>query len=94
MVLLRYHFLVILVENFHKILMLILITNFSPNPCSNEIDLETKKYSNQKPDLIIGIGGGASMDVAKALSVSIGHDEDILIFDESLGGDERIIAKS
>lgn len=64
--------------------------DFSPNPVSSEIDLETKKHFSNKPDLIIGIGGGASMDVAKALSVSIGHDEGILIFDEALGGDERI----
>ena len=45
--------------------------NFSPNPSLKEMTSLSKKYSNEEFNIIIGIGGGSSMDVAKILSVGI-----------------------
>ena len=61
-------------------------SEFSPNPLSSEID----QFEDKNIDLIIAIGGGASMDVAKALSVSIDHPGKILDYDELKGGDKKI----
>jgi len=65
-------------------------SSFSPNPISTEIDKAKTSLSLSNPSLIIGLGGGASIDVAKALSVSLSHPEKVLSYDEALGGDKKI----
>ncbi len=44
---------------------------FESNPSLNDLILISKKHSKRPPDLIIGLGGGSAMDVAKIASVSI-----------------------
>ena len=67
-----------------------IFNSFSPNPKSNEIDDVHTNLNLPTPDLIIGIGGGASLDAAKSLSVTLSHQKSILTFDEALGGDQKI----
>ncbi|MEL1229459.1 MAG: phosphonoacetaldehyde reductase [Candidatus Neomarinimicrobiota bacterium] len=45
--------------------------NFSSNPAMEDIVKISKKYSDANLDLIVGLGGGSAMDVAKIASVSI-----------------------
>ncbi len=73
-------------EKFEENFDVMTFSEFSPNPLSNEID----QFEDKNIDLIIAIGGGASMDVAKALSVSIDHPGKILDYDEAKGGDNKI----
>jgi len=68
-------------------------STFSPNPLNNEIDSITDNLAGFLPDLVLAVGGGASMDVAKAVSVSIGHEGSILRYDDALGGDGLIEPK-
>lgn len=43
-------------------------SEFSPNPKKQEIDSGIEVYKKQKIDLVIAIGGGSTMDVAKAIN--------------------------
>jgi alcohol dehydrogenase class IV len=44
-------------------------------------------YDQAKSDCIIGIGGGAGLDVARAILLRINHREDLFKYDDLVGGD-------
>ena len=46
-------------------------TNFSPNPSVMELKLIAEKYSNSDIEVIVGLGGGSAMDVAKISTLAI-----------------------
>lgn len=41
-------------------------------------------------DSIIGLGGGAAMDVARAIALNINHHRDLFDYDDLIGGDKYI----
>ncbi len=45
------------------------LTDVSPNPQTQDIDMMTAKYAGHASDVIIGIGGGSVLDSAKALAM-------------------------
>jgi alcohol dehydrogenase class IV len=50
----------------------------------------TDVYDNTKRDSIIGIGGGAALDVARAIVLRVNHREDLFKYDDLIGGDVYI----
>ena len=57
------------------------------NPVKSDV-LKGKAVFNQTDrDCIIGIGGGAAMDVARAITLSIHHHRDLFDYDDLIGGD-------
>jgi len=44
-------------------------------------------YDNTGRDSVIGIGGGAALDVARALVLRVNHREDLFKYDDLIGGD-------
>ena len=65
---------------------------FGSNPSLSDITKITQKYRNSSLDLIIGLGGGSAMDVAKISCVSIpasqkGLEIDDLLIDAKLFSD-------
>ena len=44
-------------------------------------------YDESRRDSIIGIGGGAAIDVARAIALRVNHREDLFIYDDLKGGD-------
>jgi alcohol dehydrogenase class IV len=48
--------------------------NFSINPKFEDLQLGIKEYHDFKPDLIIGVGGGSAMDMAKLIHYMSDHD--------------------
>ncbi|HWB63589.1 MAG TPA: iron-containing alcohol dehydrogenase, partial [Chitinophagales bacterium] len=44
-------------------------------------------WDNTKSDCIIGIGGGAALDVARAIVLRVNHREDLFKYDDLIGGD-------
>src|SRR5436190_7061227 len=57
------------------------------NPVKSDVYRGTDVYDNTGRDSIIGIGGGAALDVARAIVLRINHREDLFKYDDLIGGD-------
>src|SRR5438034_1460228 len=57
------------------------------NPVKSDVYKGTDVYDNNQSDSIIGIGGGAALDVARAIALRINHREDLFKYDDLIGGD-------
>ncbi|MFI5130015.1 MAG: iron-containing alcohol dehydrogenase [Chitinophagales bacterium] len=57
------------------------------NPVKSDVYNGTDVYDNTKRDSIIGIGGGAALDVARAIVLRVNHREDLFKYDDLIGGD-------
>jgi alcohol dehydrogenase class IV len=57
------------------------------NPVKSDVYKGTDMYDATKRDCIIGIGGGAAMDVARAIVLRINHRDDLFKYDDLIGGD-------
>ena len=57
------------------------------NPVKSDVYKGTEMYDATKRDSVIGIGGGAAMDVARAIVLRINHREDLFKYDDLVGGD-------
>ena len=57
------------------------------NPVKSDVYKGTEVYDNTKRDSIIGIGGGAALDVARAIVLRVNHREDLFKYDDLIGGD-------
>ena len=57
------------------------------NPVKSDVYKGTDVYDETKRDCIIGIGGGAAIDVARAIVLRVHHREDLFKYDDLIGGD-------
>lgn len=57
------------------------------NPVKSDVYKGTDAYDLTKRDSIIGIGGGAALDVARAIVLRVNHREDLFKYDDLIGGD-------
>ena len=57
------------------------------NPVKSDVYKGCDAYDNGQCDCIIGIGGGAAIDVARAILLRINHREDLFKYDDLIGGD-------
>ncbi len=57
------------------------------NPVKSDVYKGADAYDAAKCDCIIGIGGGAAIDVARAILLRINHREDLFKYDDLIGGD-------
>jgi alcohol dehydrogenase class IV len=57
------------------------------NPVKSDVYNGADVYDETKRDSIIGIGGGAALDVARAVVLRINHREDLFKYDDLIGGD-------
>jgi alcohol dehydrogenase class IV len=57
------------------------------NPVKSDVYKGTDVFDNTKRDSIIGIGGGAALDVARAIVLRVNHREDLFKYDDLIGGD-------
>jgi alcohol dehydrogenase class IV len=56
------------------------------NPVKSDVYAGAEVYDATRRDSIIGIGGGAAMDVARAVVLRINHREDLFKYDDLIGG--------
>jgi len=57
------------------------------NPVRSDVYKGTDVFDDTKRDSIIGIGGGAALDVARAIVLRVNHREDLFKYDDLIGGD-------
>ena len=62
-------------------------SNIHKNPVKSDVYAGSDAYDNHKADCIVGIGGGAGLDVARAILLRINHREDLFKYDDLIGGD-------
>ena len=57
------------------------------NPVKSDVYKGGDAYDQTNRDSIIGIGGGAALDVARAIVLRVNHREDLFVYDDLIGGD-------
>src|SRR6478736_4983040 len=57
------------------------------NPVKSDVYKGTDVFDQTRRDSIVGIGGGAALDVARAIVLRINHREDLFKYDDLIGGD-------
>lgn len=60
------------------------------NPVKKNVLAGVDTYNKNKCDSIIGFGGGASMDVARAIALKVNHHLDLFDYDDAIGGDRHV----
>jgi len=64
-----------------------IFSDIHKNPVKSDVYKGTEVYDNTKRDSVIGIGGGAALDVARAIVLRVNHREDLFKYDDLIGGD-------
>ena len=57
------------------------------NPIKSDVLKGGDVFAGTDRDSIIGIGGGAAMDVARAIALRVNHRRDLFDYDDLIGGD-------
>lgn len=57
------------------------------NPVKSDVHNGTDVYDATQRNAIVGIGGGAALDVARAIVLRVNHREDLFKYDDLIGGD-------
>ncbi|HVW60444.1 MAG TPA: iron-containing alcohol dehydrogenase [Puia sp.] len=60
------------------------------NPVKSDVEKGGAAFTAADRDSIIGIGGGAAMDVARAIALRIHHHRDLFDYDDLIGGDKYV----
>lgn len=60
------------------------------NPVKSDVLKGGEYYHNTDRDCIVGIGGGAPLDVARAIVLRINHHRDLFDYDDLIGGDKYV----
>lgn len=65
-------------------------SDISKNPVKLDVLKGRDAYEISKCDAIVGIGGGAALDVARAIALSINNRRDLFVYDDLVGGDQYV----
>jgi alcohol dehydrogenase class IV len=65
-------------------------SNIHKNPVKSDVIAGGEMYHHTNRDCIIGFGGGAAMDVARAVALRINHHRDLFDYDDLIGGDVHV----
>ncbi len=57
------------------------------NPVKSDVYKGTDVYDQTRRDSVVGIGGGAALDVARAIVLRVNHREDLFKYDDLIGGE-------
>jgi alcohol dehydrogenase class IV len=57
------------------------------NPVKSDVYKGTEVWDGSERDCVIGMGGGAALDVARAIVLRVNHRDDLFKYDDLIGGD-------
>jgi alcohol dehydrogenase class IV len=60
------------------------------NPVKSDVYKGTEVYDATQRNAIVGIGGGAAIDVARAIVLRVNHRDDLFKYDDLIGGDVHV----
>ncbi len=60
------------------------------NPVKSDVLNGAGVYAATQRDCVIGLGGGAAMDVARAIVLRVNHRRDLFEYDDLIGGDQYV----
>jgi len=60
------------------------------NPVKSDVIKGGQAFNDAECDSIIGIGGGAALDVARAIALHAYHERDLFDYDDLIGGDKYV----
>lgn len=66
------------------------IDGVGTNPTEAEVLTAAAQYSDSGADLIVGLGGGAPLDVAKLVRLLASHPPPLEQYDDAIGGDAKV----
>lgn len=67
-----------------------IFSDIHKNPVKSDVLKGGDIFKNTQRDSIVGIGGGAAMDVARAIALRINHHRDLFDYDDLIGGDKYV----
>ena len=67
-------------------------SSVSSNPLESEVLSAADAYAKQGADLVIGVGGGSPLDVAKLVRLAATHPLPLSQYDDAANGSEKIVA--
>lgn len=68
----------------------VIFDGVSPNPTEENVEAGLTVYREQGCGLLIGVGGGSAIDVAKAIRLLVTHEPPLVAYDDTLGGEAKI----
>src|SRR5205085_3263850 len=69
-----------------------IFTDFAANPTDADAIRGVEAYRAANADSVLGVGGGASLDMAKAIALLVNHPPPLIRYDDAKGGDAHITA--
>ena len=70
-----------------------LFTEFEANPTDRDALRGIEAYRAAGADSVLGVGGGASLDMAKAVALLVNHQPPLAQYDDAKGGDAKITSR-
>ena len=71
-------------------LQVVVFSEIAKNPVKSNVLRGSDVFHQNGCDSIVGFGGGASMDVARAIALKVHHPLDLFEYDDALGGDRFV----
>lgn len=68
----------------------VVFSEISKNPVKSDVLAGGDAYKVEDCDSIVGLGGGAAMDVSRAIALRINNHRDLFDYDDLIGGDKLI----
>jgi len=68
-------------------------SSFDPNPTDADALRGIEAYRSAGSDAIVAVGGGASLDMGKAIRLLVHHEPPLARYDDARGGDKFITGK-
>ena len=68
-------------------------SEFEANPTDRNALRGIEAYRAAGADSVLGLGGGASLDMAKAVALLVNHEPPLAQYDDAKGGDAKITAR-